>query len=63
MKFVFVCTAQNKVFDSAAIPGGEAAGNKILGAKVVLDMPCPFCGEKHVYHAGGCYALFRLMMT
>jgi hypothetical protein len=26
-------------------------GNKFFDAKVALDKPCPFCEEKHVYHA------------
>ena len=30
----------------------DKAGKKTLDAKVALDKPCPFCGKKHVYHAG-----------
>ena len=26
-------------------------GNMDMDAKVALDEPCPFCGQKHVYHA------------
>ena len=30
----------------------DSSGNKTLDAKVELNGPCPFCGEKHVYLAG-----------
>jgi uncharacterized Zn finger protein (UPF0148 family) len=59
MKLVFVCPKRNEVFESADFRivdnkgvVTDAAGNKTLDAKVALDQPCPFCGEKHVYHAG-----------
>lgn len=29
----------------------DSSGNKTLDAKVKLNEPCPFCGEKHVYLA------------
>ena len=29
----------------------DDAGNKTLDAKVALNEPCPFCGQKHVYQA------------
>jgi hypothetical protein len=58
MKFIFVCPNQNKVFESEHFTIFEnkgvttdEAGNKTLDAKVSLNEPCPFCGEKHVYHA------------
>jgi hypothetical protein len=58
-KFIFVCPAKNKVFESADFKIIEnrgiitdKAGNKTLDAKVALDEPCPFCGQKHVYRAG-----------
>jgi hypothetical protein len=60
MKLIFVCPDQNKGFESADYRifdnrGGiiEAAGNKALDAKVALNKPCPYCGQKHVYHASG----------
>ncbi|MBI9085578.1 MAG: hypothetical protein JEZ11_18415 [Desulfobacterales bacterium] len=59
MEFLFVCPNRNRTFETAAFTIVEnrgvvidAAGNKTLDAKVVLDEPCPFCGEAHVYHAG-----------
>jgi Zn finger protein HypA/HybF involved in hydrogenase expression len=59
MKFIFVCPTQNKVFESADFRILEnkgvltnEAGNKTLDAKVALNEPCPFCDQKHVYHAG-----------
>lgn len=59
MKFIFTCPNQNRVFESAhfsvienrgVITGSD--GSRRLDAKVVLDDPCPFCGDRHVYHAG-----------
>ena len=29
----------------------DRAGNKVLDAKIALEEPCPFCGERHVYRA------------
>jgi hypothetical protein len=58
MKFIFVCPDRHKTFrsDSFRIQENrgvvtDEAGNKILDARVVLDEPCPFCNQKHVYHA------------
>ena len=58
MKFIFVCPHKNEVFESASFSVIENRGvtidkhgNKILDAKVALDEPCPFCGEKHEYRA------------
>lgn len=58
MKFIFICPNQNKVFESADFKVldnrgviTDGAGNKTLDAKVALDEPCPFCGNKHVYDA------------
>ncbi len=58
VKFIFVCPHNNGVFESSdfsildnmGITIGEA-GNKFLDAKVALNEACPFCGQKHVYHA------------
>jgi Zn finger protein HypA/HybF involved in hydrogenase expression len=59
LKFIFICPTQNRMFESADFSVLEnrgvivdAAGNKTLDAKVALNKPCPFCGAKHVYHAG-----------
>ena len=58
MKFIFVCPNKNKEFESSDFKildnKGiiiDDAGNKTLDAKVALNEPCPFCGQKHVYHA------------
>jgi len=58
IKFIFICPNKNQVFERADFTMLEnrgfitdEAGNKTLDAKVALDEPCPFCGEKHVYHA------------
>jgi hypothetical protein len=58
VKFIFVCPNKNKVFESSDFKildnrgiVTDAAGNKTLDAKVALNEPCPFCGQKHFYHA------------
>lgn len=58
MKFLFICPTHNRLFESADFRILEnkgvitdEAGNRTLDAKVALNEPCPFCGEKHVYHA------------
>jgi hypothetical protein len=56
MKLIFGCPNQNKVFETADYRIVEnkgviidAAGNKVLDAKVALNEPCPYCGHKHIY--------------
>jgi hypothetical protein len=58
MKLIFVCPEHNQAFESAHYRVLEnkgvvcdAAGNRSLDAKVAPDIPCPFCGKRHVYHA------------
>jgi hypothetical protein len=58
VKFIFVCPKENEVFESSDFKIldnkgiiTDEAGNKSLDAKVALDEPCPFCGQKHVYYA------------
>jgi len=59
MKLIFVCPTRNEVFESADFTIldnrgviTDGSGNRVLDAKVALNGPCPFCGKKHVYHAG-----------
>ena len=59
VKFIFVCPNKNEVFESSDFKIvdnrgviTDDAGNRNLDAKVALDEPCPFCGQKHVYHTG-----------
>ena len=59
IKFIFNCPTKNKTFESSDFnildnKGviTDKAGNRTLDAKVALNEPCPFCGQKHVYHAG-----------
>jgi hypothetical protein len=59
MKLLFVCPSSNEIFESSNFKildnrgvATDDAGNRTLDAKVALDEPCPFCGRKHVYHAG-----------
>ena len=58
MEFIFVCPKRNMTFESADFNVienkgvvSDSSGNKTLDAKVELNEPCPFCGEKHVYLA------------
>ena len=58
MEFIFICPKRNMTFESADFKItenrgviGDLSGNKTLDAKVELNRPCPFCGEKHVYLA------------
>ncbi len=57
MKLIFVCPDQNQVFESSDYEIVEnkgvitdAAGSKVLDAKVALNARCPYCGQKHIYH-------------
>ena len=59
MKLVFTCPNRKKVFESGDFRLIEnrgvitdETGNKSLDAKVALNEPCPFCGERHVYPVG-----------
>jgi hypothetical protein len=58
MELVFVCPQTQKVFHSGRYEIAESKGvrtapdgGKTLDAKVALTEACPFCGQKHVYHA------------
>ena len=58
INFIFVCPETNKVFESSDFAirdnrgvATDDAGNRTLDAKVALNVPCPFCGQKHVYPA------------
>lgn len=58
MNFTFICPHGDGAFETDAFTildnrgvVSDADGNKRLDAKVVLDHPCPFCGERHLYRA------------
>ena len=58
VNFIFVCPDKNEVFESSNFKildnrgvTTDDAGNKTLDAEVAINEPCPFCGQKHVYHA------------
>ena len=58
MELIFVCPRHNRVFESGAFSirenrgvATDAAGNRFLDAQVVLDAPCPYCGEAHIFQA------------
>ncbi len=55
---MFVCPIRNEVFESSDFKilenNGVATdefGNKMLDMKIELNAPCPFCGQKHTFHA------------
>lgn len=56
MKFIFVCHNTHKTFvtedfairDNKGVKEDEN-GNKTWDARVVLQNPCPLCGEIHEY--------------
>ena len=43
-------TADFKVTENKGVIS-DSSGNRTLDARVELNGPCPFCGEKHVYLA------------
>ena len=58
MKFTFVCPETRQVFESDDFSiiehqgiKTDEHGHKYLDAKVALNSECPFCGQKHVFHA------------
>jgi hypothetical protein len=70
MKFVFVYPEKKKAFESDSFEvicnkgiALDIMGNRFLDAKAVLNRSCPFCGEKHVYHARELSCPFGLQST
>ena len=58
MKFIFICPETHRDFKSKQFVIIENhgvkidhAGNRILDATVELTLPCPHCGQKHLFHA------------
>ncbi len=58
MQFSFVCPIHGKIFESDDFRIVENRGvmvddngSKTLDAKAALNAPCPYCGQRHVYHA------------
>jgi len=58
MKFIFTCPERNAAFETDDFDvvdnrgvRTDAEGNRILDARVVLNAPCPLCGQRHAYHA------------
>ena len=67
MEFIFVCPKQNMTFGSVDFKITEnqgiisdSSGNKTLDAKIELNESCPFCGEKHVFHASELSCPFKI---
>ncbi len=58
MDFIFVCPKTQKTFttpnfeivDNRGVKT-DADGNRMLDATVRLNAPCPFCGDRHEFHA------------
>jgi hypothetical protein len=58
MKFLFTCPLPLQTFHSDEFQiidnrgiAVDADGSRYLNARIRLTVPCPFCGEHHVYHA------------
>ena len=58
MDFIFNCPETGKIFETSAFTVLEnrgvvidADGSRRLDARVALDDPCPFCGQRHTYRA------------
>ena len=58
MNFIFNCTESGEMFETDDFSLTEnrgvvttSDGRKVLKAVVVLNTPCPFCGQKHLYRA------------
>jgi len=58
MNFLFFCPLQHQTFQTEDFQIIEnrgvlldKAGNKYLDMTVQISSPCPFCGEKHIFHA------------
>lgn len=58
MELTFNCPRRRQSFSTAAFTVTEnrgtvtdPSGTRSLDARVALTDPCPFCGEKHSYHA------------
>lgn len=58
MELLFVCPRSGRSFHSAEYEIDEfrgvveaADGTKSLAARIRLQRPCPFCGERHDYRA------------
>jgi hypothetical protein len=58
MNLLFTCTLRQEAFysdnfqiiDNRGI-AVDADGNRYLNARIQLTAPCPYCGERHEYHA------------
>lgn len=58
MELIFICpitgspfkSTDFKITDNQGIKT-DAGGNRTLDAKVVLESPCPACGQMHIYMA------------
>jgi hypothetical protein len=58
MNFIFNCPETGRIFETAEFTVIEnqgvvieADGSRRLEARVALDTPCPYCGQRHTYRA------------
>ena len=56
MKLIFNCLKTCEAFETAAYAivndhgvRTDPEGKRFFDAQVMLDGPCPYCGERHVY--------------
>jgi len=56
MNFIFTCSETGKIFETPDFTITEnrgvvidADGWRRLEARVTLDGPCPYCGQRHTY--------------
>ncbi|MBN2040462.1 MAG: hypothetical protein JW864_10490 [Spirochaetes bacterium] len=58
MEFEFTCSKTGKIFRTSNFDIinnkgvlQDPSGQNFLDAEIVPADPCPYCGEKHIYHA------------
>jgi hypothetical protein len=68
MNFIFNCPETGQIFETPDFTIIEnhgvvidADGSRRLEARVALDGPCPFCGQRHVYRAEEMICPFEAM--
>jgi predicted RNA-binding Zn-ribbon protein involved in translation (DUF1610 family) len=66
MNFIFNCPETGEVFETGdfSLTENEGTatapdGSKVLKAVVVLNAPCPICGQRHRYRAEDLACPFR----
>jgi hypothetical protein len=70
MNFIFTCPETGKIFEALDFTITEnqgvvidADGRRRLEARVTLDGPCPYCGQRHTYRADEMICPFEAVET